>query len=88
MRYAIVIEKAGTNYSAHVPELPGCVAMGRPSKRSSARSATQRVSMSLACRRMDWRYLTTGLANDQSPPARPNILYPDLTPAHRTGTRP
>lgn len=26
MRYAIVIEKAGGNYSAYVPDLPGCVA--------------------------------------------------------------
>ena len=29
MRYAIVIEQAGTNYSAYVPDLPGCVASGR-----------------------------------------------------------
>ena len=28
MRYAVVIEKAGGNYSAYVPELPGCVATG------------------------------------------------------------
>jgi len=26
MRYAIVIEDAGANYSAYVPDLPGCVA--------------------------------------------------------------
>ena len=26
MRYAIVIEKAAGNYSAYVPDLPGCVA--------------------------------------------------------------
>jgi predicted RNase H-like HicB family nuclease len=26
MRYAVVIEKAGGNYSAYVPDLPGCVA--------------------------------------------------------------
>lgn len=26
MRYAIVIEKAEGNYSAYVPDLPGCVA--------------------------------------------------------------
>lgn len=26
MRYAIVIEKAAGNYSAFVPDLPGCVA--------------------------------------------------------------
>lgn len=28
MRYAIVIENAGGNYSAYVPDLPGCVATG------------------------------------------------------------
>lgn len=28
MRYAIVIENAGANYSAYVPDLPGCVATG------------------------------------------------------------
>ena len=28
MRYAVVIEKADQNYSAYVPDLPGCVATG------------------------------------------------------------
>lgn len=28
MRYAIVIEQAETNFSAYVPDLPGCVATG------------------------------------------------------------
>ena len=28
MRYAIVIENAGANFSAYVPDLPGCVAVG------------------------------------------------------------
>jgi predicted RNase H-like HicB family nuclease len=28
MRYAVVIEKANGNYSAYVPDLPGCVASG------------------------------------------------------------
>jgi predicted RNase H-like HicB family nuclease len=28
MRYAVVIEYAGQNYSAYVPDLPGCVATG------------------------------------------------------------
>ncbi len=28
MRYAIVIEKAEGNYSAYVPDLPGCIATG------------------------------------------------------------
>ena len=28
MRYAVVIEKAEGNFSAYVPDLPGCVATG------------------------------------------------------------
>ena len=28
MRYAVVIEKGESNYSAYVPDLPGCVAVG------------------------------------------------------------
>jgi predicted RNase H-like HicB family nuclease len=28
MRYAVVIEKAQGNYSAYVPDLPGCIATG------------------------------------------------------------
>ena len=31
MRYAIVIEKAQGNFSAYVPDLPGCVATGATS---------------------------------------------------------
>lgn len=29
MRYAVVIEKTQTGYSAYVPDLPGCVSVGR-----------------------------------------------------------
>jgi predicted RNase H-like HicB family nuclease len=28
VRYAVVIEKAEGNYSAYVPDLPGCIATG------------------------------------------------------------
>ena len=28
MRYAVLFEKTDTRYSAHVPDLPGCVAAG------------------------------------------------------------
>lgn len=28
MRYAVLIEKGDTSYSAYVPDLPGCVAVG------------------------------------------------------------
>jgi len=28
MRYAVVIEKIATGYSAYVPDLPGCISVG------------------------------------------------------------
>ena len=40
MRYAVVIEKADGNFSAYVPDLPGCVATARtlpPSRRISVK---------------------------------------------------
>ena len=36
MRYAIVIEKASGNYSAYVPDLPGCVATGETIEETEA----------------------------------------------------
>ena len=36
MRYAIVIEKAKGNYSAYVPDLPGCVATGQTGEETEA----------------------------------------------------
>ena len=32
MRYAIVVERTEHNYSAYVPDLPGCVATGQTLK--------------------------------------------------------
>jgi predicted RNase H-like HicB family nuclease len=36
MRYAIVIEKAESNYSAYVPDLPGCIATGATAQEAEA----------------------------------------------------
>jgi predicted RNase H-like HicB family nuclease len=36
-RYAIVVEKAKTNYAAYVPDLPGCVATGATVKETERR---------------------------------------------------
>ena len=36
MRYAIVIEKAEGNYSAYVPDLPGCVSIGATREEAEA----------------------------------------------------
>jgi predicted RNase H-like HicB family nuclease len=32
MKFAVIIENAAGNYSAYVPDLPGCVATGRTVK--------------------------------------------------------
>jgi predicted RNase H-like HicB family nuclease len=39
MRYAIVIEKAASGYSAYVPDLPGCVATGASIEETEAEIA-------------------------------------------------
>ncbi|MGB7218443.1 MAG: type II toxin-antitoxin system HicA family toxin [Vicinamibacterales bacterium] len=39
-RFLIIIEKAGTNFSAYSPDLPGCVATG--STREETREETER----------------------------------------------
>lgn len=36
MRYAVVIEKAEGNYSAYVPDLPGCIATGATAEEAEA----------------------------------------------------
>jgi len=37
IRYAIVVEKAASNYAAYVPDLPGCVATGTTVEETAAR---------------------------------------------------
>jgi len=39
MRYAVVIEKADGNYSAYVPDLPGCIAIGETVAEVGARDS-------------------------------------------------
>jgi predicted RNase H-like HicB family nuclease len=39
-RYAVIIEKAGKNYSAYSPDLPGCVATGATIKETLSRMRT------------------------------------------------
>ena len=43
LRFAIVIEKARENYSAYVPDLPGCVATG-----DSAENTKHRIREAIA----------------------------------------
>ena len=44
MRYAVVIENAGSNFSAYVPDLPGCIATGAtlPDVEAAIRQAIER----------------------------------------------
>jgi predicted RNase H-like HicB family nuclease len=37
LRYLIIIEEAGGNYSAYAPDLPGCVATGRTREETEER---------------------------------------------------
>ena len=43
MRYAVVIERAGDNFSGYVPDLPGCVATG-----ASVEEAAERLREAIA----------------------------------------
>jgi predicted RNase H-like HicB family nuclease len=62
MRYAVVIEMAGANYSAYVPDLPGCVATG-DTREEAERELREAVRFHLegfgrmACRRPNRRRL-------------------------------
>ena len=39
MRYSVVIEKGERNYSAYLPDVPGCIATGRTSATTLKRLA-------------------------------------------------
>lgn len=52
MRYAIVIEKAGENFSAYVPDLPGCIATAK-TRRGVERLLQQAISLHLQGLRED-----------------------------------
>ncbi len=62
MRYAVVIEKAEGNYSAYVPDLPGCVATG-----ATLEEAGQRIREAM-------RFHLDGLREDGLPIPEPTSL--------------
>ena len=62
MRYAIVIEKADGNYSAYVPDLPGCVATG-PSVKTVATEIRDAI-----------RFHVEGLKQDGRPVPEPTSI--------------
>ncbi len=67
MKYAIVIEVAEGNYSAYVPDLPGCVATGR-SQAEVESAIKEAISMHLDGLREDGLPL---------PPATSKVEYVD-----------
>ena len=62
MRYAVVIEKAGTNYSAYVPDLPDCVATG-----STVRAVEDEIRSAI-------RFHIEGLKQDGLPVPQPTSI--------------
>jgi predicted RNase H-like HicB family nuclease len=51
-KYAIVVERAGSNYAAHVPDLPGCVATGE-TVRETERLLREAIELHVAGLRAD-----------------------------------
>lgn len=62
MRYAVVLEKAKRNYSAYVPDLPGCVATGKT------------VQETLSAIREAIEFHLEGLVEDREPVPDPKTL--------------
>jgi hypothetical protein len=54
MRYAVVIEKAGNNFSAYVPDLPGCIATGATVPEVEPKFAMPYAFISKACVLIGW----------------------------------
>ncbi len=52
MQYLIVIEKAKSNYSAYVPDLPGCVATGK-TKRQVEKNIAEAIELHISGLRED-----------------------------------
>ena len=62
MRYAVLFERTDTGFSAHVPDLPGCVAAG-----STIEETTELISGAV-------RMHLTGLAEDGGPIPAPKTI--------------
>jgi len=68
-QYLIIIEDAGTNFSAYSPDLPGCVATGKTVEQTRRRM------------REALRLHLEGLAEDGLPIPRPRALAERLAAA-------
>lgn len=52
MKYTVIVEKAENNYSAYVPDLPGCVATGK-TREETARNIREAMAFHLQGLRED-----------------------------------
>lgn len=52
MNYLAIVERAGTNYSAYLPDVPGCVATGKTPE-AAHRNLTRALAMHVAGLRAD-----------------------------------
>jgi len=68
MRYAIVIEAANDNFSAYVPDLPGCIATGKTVE-DAERQIREAIEFHLAGLRAD---------NLPIPPASSRVDYVEV----------
>jgi predicted RNase H-like HicB family nuclease len=73
MRYAVVIENAGLNFSAYVPDLPGCVATGATPAESET-AIREAIELHLE-----------GLREDGTPIPPPSSKVGYVEPAARNG---
>ena len=68
MSYVAVVEKAGENYSAYLPDVPGCVSTGR-----TAQEALRHLSQALA-------FHLDGLREDGIDPPPPLAIAQRIEP--------
>lgn len=71
MRYAILIEPTKTGFSAHVPDLPGCVAA----------AASYEETMQLMREAIDFHLEGMKLKGVKIPQPRSRIEYVEVSPA-------
>lgn len=73
MRYAYVIEKTRTGYSAYIPDLPGCIATGR-TRAVVVKRLGEAAEMHLA-----------GMREDGVRPPRPMTVVGHVGPMRKAG---
>jgi predicted RNase H-like HicB family nuclease len=68
MKYAVVIEQGANSYGAHVPDLPGCIAVGK----------TRDEALRLIREAIDLHVQSLIEQGDELPPPLSSIEYVDV----------